>query len=66
MQNYMQGITSVISALAAIGAVYMSWRNSQKIQSVHVDINSRMDQLLAETKLSAHADGVEQGRAESR
>jgi hypothetical protein len=63
MQNYLQAVASVVSALAAIGAVCMSYRNSQKIQSVHVSINSRMDELLRVSGLAERARGVEEGRA---
>lgn len=60
-----QQIASLVSAVAAIGAVCMSWRNSRKIQSVHIDINSRMDQLLKATGSAAHANGLAEGRAET-
>lgn len=54
-------ITSVLSALAAAGAVLTSWRNRNAIQQVHVSINSRMDQLLAETAKASRAEGVVAG-----
>jgi hypothetical protein len=57
-------IAAIISAVAALGAVCMSWRNSRKIQSVHVSINSRMDELLRVTGLAERARGIEEGRAE--
>jgi hypothetical protein len=57
-------VAEIITAAAALGAVLMSWRNSTKIQDVHVSINSRMDQLLAATGLAARANGVAQGRRE--
>jgi len=60
----LQGLASIVSAIAATGAVCMSWRNSRKIQSVHIDINSRMDQLLSTTGSAAHANGLAEGRAE--
>jgi hypothetical protein len=58
------GIASMVSALAALGAVVMSYRNSKKIQEVHIDINSRMTELLRVSGQTAHAEGVVQGRGE--
>jgi hypothetical protein len=63
-------ITSLISALAALCAVAISFRNSLKIKEVHVSINSRMDQLLAARGIAERAEGtaagLEQGRNEPR
>ena len=59
-------IISLIAAfsgfLAAVGALIASLKNGQRIQEVHLSINSRMDQLVAVTKAAAHAEGVEQER----
>lgn len=55
-------IAQIITALAAVGAVAMSYRNSRKIESVHVSINSRMDQLLLATNASAKAEGIKEER----
>jgi hypothetical protein len=57
------GIASLISALAAIGAVVMSARNARKIQEVHVSINSRFDQWLKERGDTAKAAGLVEGNA---
>jgi len=59
-------ITSLISAVAALGAVVVSAINSRKINAVHVDINSRMSQLLEVSGNAAHAEGVMQGRKDQR
>jgi hypothetical protein len=53
-------IGSIITAIAAVGACILSWRNAGKIQEVHLSINSRMDELLKEAKAAAHAAGVAQ------
>lgn len=52
----------LITAIAAIGAVIASIRNAGKISSLHLEINSRMTQLLNETKISSHAEGMEAER----
>lgn len=51
-------MTSLFSAVAALGAVLMSFRNSRKIQEVKVTIDGRMDQLLKLTGESQHAAGM--------
>ena len=58
-------IATIISAIAAVGAVIASLVNARKIQDVHVSINSRMDQLLSLTAAAEKAKGVIEGRAES-
>lgn len=64
----LNGIASLISALAAIGAVLMSFRNSLKIKEIHISVNSRMDQILAmqavASKAEGNAEGLAQGRSE--
>lgn len=57
--------TSVVSAITAAVAVASSWRNRGAIQAVHVDINSRMSELLALTAKSSRAEGVAAGVAAS-
>jgi len=62
-----QIITAIGSAIGAIGgaaAAVVSIRNGQKITEVHVSTNSRMDALLAATRLSSTAEGVLAGRAQ--
>jgi hypothetical protein len=56
----------LITAIAAIGAAIASIRNSGKISNLHVEINSRMTQLLTETRIAGHAEGVEAGRQEQK
>lgn len=62
----LSGISSLISALAAIGAVIMSFRNSLKIKEVHISINSRMDQMLAMQGVASKAEGNAEGLAQGR
>ncbi len=53
-------VMSLATLVSAVSAGIIGLRNTRKIHDVHVSINSRMDQLLAEARLLAHA----QGRAE--
>jgi hypothetical protein len=54
----------LMTAVAALGAMLLSWRNSRKIKEVHLMINSKMSDLLALTRTSATAEGVLAGRAQ--
>jgi len=56
-------ISKLIVAVAAAGALFMSIYNATQINSVHVSINSRVDQLLLERGRSSKAEGVTQERA---
>lgn len=52
------GIPAIITAVAAL---VTAWRTGSKIDKVHVDINSRVDQLITETGKASLAQGVAQG-----
>ena len=55
-------VAAVIAACSASAAVVVSVRNTRKINGVHVDINSRMDQLLKERGTAQRAEGFREGR----
>jgi|HubBroStandDraft_5_1064220.scaffolds.fasta_scaffold1040828_1 hypothetical protein len=59
-------IASFISSLSAIGAIISSWLNGRKIQEVHVGINSRLTELLRLKGIASHAEGKQEGIAESK
>ncbi len=59
-------VVSGISALAALGAVGMSFWNSRKIREVHISLNSRLDQMLRDRGDAREALGLEKGRSELR
>lgn len=66
-------LASMISAMAAFGATAVSLmayrtsrRNGEKIEQVHVSINSRMDQMLQMRGDASEAKGLELGRSENR
>ncbi len=59
-------IAQLVTAGAAFGAFLLSMRNGKKIQEVHLSINSRMTQLLEETRSAAHAAGAIQQRQEDK
>ncbi len=55
-----QIITSLATLVAAAGSLLISWRNSGKIDEVHIATNSMKDELVATTRLAAHAAGVKE------
>jgi hypothetical protein len=57
-------VFGAIAAFAAIGALIVSIINAMHIKAVHVEINSRMTQLLSLTAHSSRANGVVEGRKE--
>jgi hypothetical protein len=59
-------VLGIISALGSLGAVITSLINRNKITQVHMQINSRLTELLTASTAASHAQGVEQGRAEGK
>jgi hypothetical protein len=55
-------IAQIITALAAVGALLLSWSNNRKIEAVHVATNSLTDRLVATTRTEAHAAGAKEQR----
>ncbi len=55
-------LTIAIPTTTSLLAFLRSTANTQDIRSVHVDLNSRLDQLLLAEKSASHAEGVEAER----
>ena len=55
-------IVSVATLVTAIGAVVIGIINSNRINDVHISINSRMDQLLLAHGREMRAEGVAEER----
>lgn len=63
---------ALIAAIPALASVISNWRNkkalSDQVTTLHIQMNSRLDQLLISRVLEAHAAGrregieIEQGR----
>jgi len=51
-------IVSIAPTIAAVAGIFISIRNGNKLNAVHVDINSRLSAALK----SERALGVEEGR----
>ncbi len=50
-------LANFLTALAAVIAAILSWRNSRKIKEVHDATNSMKDELVAEVRLNEFARG---------
>ena len=59
-------IVSVATLVTAIGAVVVGIINSNRINDVHISINSRMDQLLKSHGQEMKAEGIQQERDSKR
>ncbi len=53
----------IVTALSALTAVFMSWRNGRKIEVVRHATNSMKDALVLATGDAAHAAGLAEGVA---
>jgi uncharacterized membrane protein YgaE (UPF0421/DUF939 family) len=51
-------ITALGTFITSLGSVFVSLRNSRKIEAVHQATNSKMDDLLRLTAKSSKAEGV--------
>jgi hypothetical protein len=54
----LQIVVAISSIIAAIGALL----NRREIRNVHVEINSRMTELLKVAQRASHSEGIEAGR----
>jgi hypothetical protein len=53
-------VAQMITALAAVGALLMSWHNSRKIKEVHAATNGMSHELNALTAKASKAEGVKE------
>jgi hypothetical protein len=57
-------IAATPPTVVALGALVASIRNNTKIEELHISVNSRLTELLKQTGIAAHAEGLAQGKAE--
>jgi hypothetical protein len=62
MEAWAALIVSIATLITALGALVMGIINSNRINDVHVSINSRMDQLLKSYGAEQKAAGVSEER----
>lgn len=53
-----------VTALAASVAAFQAYRARKKVEVIHIQINGRMDEMIAAAEKVAHATGVLEGREE--
>jgi hypothetical protein len=56
-------LPGIFGAIMAYKANTKSTVNGEKIADVHTVLNSRLTELIAATRLAAHAEGVAEGTA---
>jgi hypothetical protein len=59
----LDNVALIITAVSAIVAAYFSYRATRKVETVHLLINSRMDELVRASEKAAHAAGMVEGAA---
>ncbi len=64
MSDLAQLITSIAALLGVCGTLFISLRNSRKIEQVHIATNGMKDHLVAVTAAASKAEGNLEGRAE--
>lgn len=57
---------ALLASLTSAAALVVSVRNGRKIEQVHVATNSMKDELVAVTRKDALAEGLKEGREETR
>ncbi len=58
----LSAIAELITAIAAIGALVSSLFLHGRVQSVHLQMNSRLDQLIGTVKQVERAAGILEGK----
>ncbi len=56
----------LITSLSALGGLAVAAISMSRIQTLHVLINSRLDQLLTSSRALSHAEGREEMRKEEQ
>lgn len=59
-------IIAVPPTLAALSSLFVSLVNRKKLQTVHLAMNGRLDELLAITRTLAHTEGMAAQRKKDR
>jgi hypothetical protein len=56
-------IVSTPPTLIGLATLWTAMQAQQKVQELHMTVNSKMDRLLAVTATASHAEGVLEGKA---
>jgi CHASE3 domain sensor protein len=63
---FLDKVLAIIGGISAFGTLILSYFNLQKLKDVHIQINSRMDQLLEKAGLLGKAEGREEERTKEK
>jgi len=55
-------VTKLLTAIGAIGALILAILNRKKLTAIHIQWNSKLDQLVKTSGQLKHAEGFEEGR----
>jgi|HubBroStandDraft_2_1064218.scaffolds.fasta_scaffold107599_3 hypothetical protein len=61
IESWLTLAKDIVTLVAAIGAVVMSYLNRGKIQEVNLSVNGRLTELINETRIASHAEGRREG-----
>ena len=59
-------IAAIPPTIAAVASIWVSWRNSDKLDDIHITLNSRLTQLLQQTSMASRAAGKVEGVAQEQ
>jgi hypothetical protein len=63
--NLQGNIWGVLTVIIMLINTLLTLRNGRKTDRLHHEMNAMQDELVAETRRSAHAEGLAQGKRES-
>lgn len=63
LSDIFTAVATIVTAVASLIAAVLGYLNRKNIKSIHIDINSRLTQLLASSSEAANAKGQIEGRA---
>jgi hypothetical protein len=58
------GVAAVVAALAAAANAIIGLRTAKHIETLHIELNSRLTELLISTRAEGKAEGRAEGKAE--
>ena len=60
------GLPAIVAAFLSFVGVILTRQNRAQIDTVHLQINSRMDQLISVTAAAAKSEGQIEGREQAK
>lgn len=66
MAEYIASFAQLLVAFASLGGLFISWKNNKAIEVIHHATNGMKDELVAEVRKAAKAEGTADGIAQER